>query len=110
MSCWEPDIDLMRLLEALGREIIAATELEVRQACAEEKRRSIAACRSACSKLQVEGGSAVRTARQVRELIETVSGDPSEPFDGEKWHIELRDSHHIQGAVEFGSVTCYKQH
>jgi hypothetical protein len=110
MSCWEPHIDLMQLLEALGREIIAATELEVRQACTEENARSIAACRSARSGSQVEGGSAARTARQVRELIETVSGDPSEPSDVEKWNIELRGSRHIQGAVERGSVTCYKQH
>jgi hypothetical protein len=110
MSCWEPHIDLMRLLEALGREIIAATELEVLQACTEEKGRSIAACRGAWSGSQVEGRSAGRTARQVRKLIETVSGDPSEPFDVEKWHVELRGPRHIQGAVEGGCVTCYKQH
>jgi hypothetical protein len=104
MSCWEPHIDLMRLLEALGREIIAATELEVRQACTEEKGRSIAARRSAIAviwrgpALQVQGGSsAVRTANEVRELIEAVSGDPSDPFDVEKGYIEVRGSRHIQG-------------
>jgi hypothetical protein len=111
MSCWEPHIDLMRLLEALGREIIAATELEVRQACTEEKGRSIAARRNAWPELQVEGGSsAARTAKEVRELIVAVSGDPSDPFDVEKGYIELRGSGHIQGAVEPGSSTCYKQH
>jgi hypothetical protein len=90
MSCWEPHIDLMRLLEALGGEIIAATELEVRQACTEEKGQSIAVCRSAWPELQVKvGPSAVRTANEVRELIEAVCGDPSDPFDVEKGYIEL---------------------
>jgi hypothetical protein len=111
MTCWKPHIDLMRLLEALGREIIAATELEVRQACSKEKGRLIVACRSAGPELQVQGGSsAVRTANEVRELIEAVSGDPSDPFDVEKAYIELRGSRLSQGAVEPGSLTCYKQH
>jgi hypothetical protein len=97
MSCRDPHIDLMRLLEALGREIIAATELEIRQACTEERGRLIVACRSAGPELQVQGGSsAVRTANEVRELIEAVSGDPSDPFDVEKGYIELRGSRHIQ--------------
>jgi hypothetical protein len=91
MSCWEPHIDLMRLLEALGREINAATEVEIRQACTEEKGRSIAACCSAWPELQVEGGSsAVRIANEVRELIEAVSGDPSDISFVEKGYIELR--------------------
>jgi hypothetical protein len=95
MSCWEPHIDLMRLLEALGREIIAASELEIRQACTEEKGRSIAACRSAWPELHVEGGSsAVTIANEVRELIEAVGGDPSDPFDVEKRN-KLRGLCHI---------------
>jgi hypothetical protein len=65
MSCWEPHIDLMRLLEALGREVIAATELEVRQACAEEKGRSIAACRSAWPQLQVKVGPSRKRSQGV---------------------------------------------
>lgn len=109
MSSWEPHIDLMRLLEALGTEIIAATEQELRQACTEENGWLIACCRSACSQSQVEGGSP-RIAREVRELIEAVSGESSDPFDVEKGYIELRGSRHIQGAVEPGSVTCHKQH
>jgi hypothetical protein len=34
MTNWNPDIDLIRLLEALGQEFAATTEEEVRQACA----------------------------------------------------------------------------
>jgi hypothetical protein len=52
----------------------------------------------------------VRTAKEVRELIEAVSGGPSDPFGVEKGSIGLRGSRHIQGALEPGSLTCYKQH
>jgi hypothetical protein len=65
MSRWEPHIDLMRLLEALGNEIVSTTEQEVRQACA------------------FDGWSIAMTAKlrckDVRELIDAVNGEPGEP-------------------------------
>jgi hypothetical protein len=114
MSRWEPHIDLMRLLEALGSEVVAATELEVREACAEDGW-SMARAKllwGAWPELQVEGGpSMARTAKEVRELIEAVNGDPGDPeIDVEKGHIKLRGSRHLQGVVEPGGLTCYKQH
>jgi hypothetical protein len=104
----------MRLLEALGSEIVATTELEVRQACAENER-SMATAKlrwSAWPELQVEVGSSIaRTAKEVRELIEAVNGDPDGPeIDVKKGRIELRGSRHIHGVVERGRLTCYKQH
>jgi hypothetical protein len=88
MSRWEPHIDLMRLLEALGNEIVATAELEVRQACA-------------------EGGWSVRwSVKEVRALIDAVNGDPGEPeIDVENGHIELKSSRHLQSVVEPGSRT-----
>jgi hypothetical protein len=114
MSHWDPHLDLMRLLEALGSEIVAATELEARQACAEDPW-SMARAKllwSAWPELQVEGGSSVTmTVKEVRELIEAVTGDSGDPeIAVEKVHIELRGSRHLQGAVEPGSRFCYKQH
>jgi hypothetical protein len=96
MSRWEPHIDLMRLLEALANEVVSTTEQEVRQACAED------------------GWSIAMTAklrcREVRELIDVVNGDPSEPeIDVEKGDIELRTSRHLRSVVERGSRTCHKQ-
>ena len=123
MSCWEPHIDLMRLLEALANEIVSTTEQEVRQACAENER-SMATAKlrwSAWPELQVEVGSSIaRTAKELRELIEAVNGDSDGPeidgdldgpeIDVKKGHIELRGSRHIHGVVERGRLTCYKQH
>jgi hypothetical protein len=63
MSLWDPHIDLMQLLGALGEEIAAATEGEVVQAGLEARQ------------------SLTETAREVRELIRAASGDPAEPFD-----------------------------
>jgi hypothetical protein len=64
MSRWMPHVDLTRLLEALGNEIVATTQQEVSQACVEE-------------------GSSMRSvAREVRELIGAVSGDCGEPDTG----------------------------
>jgi hypothetical protein len=67
MSLWDPHIDLVRLLNALNDEVVATTELEVAQACAEGRR------------------SLTEAAREVRELISAASGDPVEadadPFD-----------------------------
>ncbi len=96
MSRWEPHIDLMRLLEALGNEIVSTTEQEVRQACAED------------------GWSMAMTAKlrckEVRELIDAVNGEPGEPeVDVEKGHIELGTSRHLQSVAERGSHTCHKQ-
>ena len=112
MSRWEPHIDLMRLLEALARDLVATTELEVRQACAEDGWSMAKLLSSAWPELQVEGGSSMaRTAKEVRELIEAVTGDPGDAEIGvEKVHFELRGSRHLQGDVESGRRICYKQH
>jgi hypothetical protein len=99
MSQWDPDIDLMRLLNALGNEIAAATEREIFQACAEARQ------------------SLTEAAIEVRELIGAVSGDPvagdADPFDPDigpkEDRIKLEDSHH--GSIaERGSRTCCRQH
>ena len=61
MSDWNPHRDLARLIEALGRELIASGEPEVHAAC-------------------LDHGDSVRTAAQhVRELIGTLIDDPDEP-------------------------------
>ena len=61
MSDWNPHRDLARLIEALGRELVAAGEPEVRAAC-------------------LDDGDSIRTAaRDVRELIGTLIDDPDEP-------------------------------
>jgi hypothetical protein len=92
MSRWDPDIDLMRLLEALGNEVVATTEPEVRQACAET------------------GWSLRWSAREVRELINAVNGEPGEPdIDVENGDDELKSSRHLQIVVGRGSC-AYKQH
>jgi hypothetical protein len=116
MSRWDPHIDLMRLLEAFGNEVVAMTQLEVRQACAAEDGHSMAGTSkvmwSGWPALEVEGDSSMaRTAKEIRELIDAVNGDPGEPeVDADQGHIELRRSHHLQSAGEPGSRTCYKQH
>ncbi len=102
MSRWEPHIDLMRLLEALGNEIVSATEEEVRQACA------------------WDGWSIAMTAKlrckEVRELIDAASGEPDEPeVEVDKGDIELGTSRRLQSVAERGSRTghkqpCHKQH
>jgi hypothetical protein len=38
MTEWKPHIDLARLLEALSREIMATSDEDVREACAEDER------------------------------------------------------------------------
>ena len=69
MSGWAPQswpahIELARLLEALGNEVVATTEQEVRQVCC-------------------EGGWTLRgAAKEVRELIDAVNGDPDDPDAG----------------------------
>ena len=61
MTNWQPHIDLARLLEALGEEIVAATEREIHQACA-------------------EGGHSVRAAaRETRRIIGAVTRDLDDP-------------------------------
>jgi hypothetical protein len=120
MSRWEPHIDLMRLLEALANEIVAATELEVRQACAECRSTMAGTAKlmwSAWPELEVEGGSSMASsAEEVRELIDAVNGEPGEPeADIEESHIELATSRHLQSVAERGYRTghkqpCHKQH
>jgi hypothetical protein len=58
MTSWEPHVDLARLLDALGEEIVATTEQEVRQACDED-------CRSIRA-----------AANELRRLIGGAIGDP----------------------------------
>jgi hypothetical protein len=104
----------MRLLEALGNEIVTATELEVRQACAECGSTMAGTANlmwSAWSELQLEDGSSMAsTAEEVRELIDAAIGEPVEPdVDVDKGHIELRTSRHLQSVAERGSRTCRKQ-
>jgi hypothetical protein len=73
MSKWDPHIDLARLFEALGAEIVAATDEEVRQAC-------------------VRAGCAIPgAAGEVRDLIAAVSGegvDPGLPLADAGWRRE----------------------
>ena len=114
MSRWEPHIDLMRLLEALGNEIVSATELEVRRACAEDgwsMARAMELKWSEWPELQLESGSSIATtANEVRELIDAANGDPGEPeIDAENGDIEVGSSRHLQSVVE-PSRTCHKQH
>jgi hypothetical protein len=102
MSGWEPHTDLMRLLEALANEIVSTTEEEVRQACA------------------WDGWSIAMTAKlrckEIRELIEAVSGERGEPeVDVDKGHVELGPPRHPQSVTERGSrpshkQPCHKQH
>jgi len=61
MSDWNPHRDLARLIEALGRELVASGEAEVRAACLDD------------------GDSIHTAARHVRELIGTLIDDPDEP-------------------------------
>jgi len=61
MTNWQPHVDLARLLEALAEEIVAATEPEIHQACA-------------------DGRHSVRAAaRETRRIIGTVTGDLDDP-------------------------------
>ena len=115
MSRWEPHIDLMRLLEALGNEIVSMTEQDVREACAGEGWSMAMTARlrlSTWPELEVEGGvSIASTAAEVRELIDAVSCEPGDPeVDVDDGHIELRTSRHLRGIAELRSRTCHKQH
>jgi hypothetical protein len=61
MTNWQPHIDLARLLEALAEEIVAATEPEIHQGCA-------------------DGGHSVRAAaRETRRVIGAATGDLDGP-------------------------------
>jgi hypothetical protein len=61
MTNWQRHIDLARLLEALGEEIVAATDQEIHQAC-------------------TEGGHLVRAAAsEARRIIDTATGDLDDP-------------------------------
>jgi hypothetical protein len=61
MTNWQPHVDLARLLEGLAEEIVAATEPEILQACA-------------------DGGHSVRAAaRETRTIIGAVTGDLDDP-------------------------------
>jgi hypothetical protein len=64
MSGWTPHIDLARLLDALGREIVATTDQEVGTACFED------------------GDSIHAAAKDVRALIGAVIDDPDDPDAG----------------------------
>jgi hypothetical protein len=61
MNGWDPHRDLARLLEALGRELVESGPPEVRAACLDD------------------GDSIHTAARDVRELVGALIGDPDEP-------------------------------
>lgn len=61
MKGWQPHVDLGRLLEALGEEILAATDEDVLQVHREA------------------GRSMPAAAREVRKLIADVNDGPDEP-------------------------------
>jgi hypothetical protein len=64
MTTWQPHIDLARLLEALGEDIVATTQHEIKQACA-------------------EGGRSVRAeASEALRIIGMVTGDLDDPDAG----------------------------
>jgi hypothetical protein len=61
MTNWQPHVDLARLLEALAEEIVAATEPEIHQGCA-------------------DGGHSVRAAAgETRRIIGAATGDLGDP-------------------------------
>jgi hypothetical protein len=92
MSRWEPHLELMRLLDALANEITATTDDEVRQVYDEDS----------CTRA---------AAREVRELIGSVSGDPGidTDVDPTEARIELESSTHRGNVAEPGR-TCHRQH
>jgi hypothetical protein len=64
MSAWDPHRDLMGLLDALGRELVASGGPEVQAACFDD------------------GDSILTAARDVRELIGTLIDDPDDSEAG----------------------------
>jgi hypothetical protein len=64
MSAWDPHCDLVRLLAALGKELVAAGEPEVQAACFHD------------------GDSIQAAAQDVRKLIGTLIDAPDEPEAG----------------------------
>jgi hypothetical protein len=64
MSGWDPHRDLVRLLDALGRELVASAEPEVQAACFHD------------------GDSIAAAAKDVRALIGTLIDDPDDPETG----------------------------
>ena len=64
MSGWDPHRDLARLLAALGQEIVASAEPEVRAACFED------------------GDSIHAAAKDIRALIGALGDDADEPEAG----------------------------
>jgi hypothetical protein len=96
MSRWEPHLDLMRLLDALANEIAATTDYEVRRMCD-------------------EGWCTAATAKEVRELISAVSGDPSESgidadIDLHEGLIEVESPGHHGSVAEPGGRPCHRPH
>jgi hypothetical protein len=100
VSGWDPDIDLVLLLNALGEEIAATAEGEVVRACDDTRQ------------------SPAEAASEVRELISAVTGDPAEtdidPFDPDgglkKSRIELDGSRPHGIIAERGGRTHCRQH
>jgi hypothetical protein len=92
LDFWKPHLELMRLLDALANEIAATTDDEVRRVYDEDSWTKAA-------------------AREVRELIGTVSGDPGidADVDPTEARIELESSTHHGNIAEPGR-TCHRQH
>ncbi|MGY3610893.1 MULTISPECIES: hypothetical protein [unclassified Bradyrhizobium] len=63
MTRWHPSLDLARLLEALSKEILAATDKEVRQTSA------------------LQGWTIANTALEVREVIKAAHRDVTGSLD-----------------------------
>jgi hypothetical protein len=93
MSRWEPHIDLMRLLEALSTELAVTTETEVLQAGVEAR------------------WPLAEAAREVRELIGALNGDPGEAevlqsIDRTEGGVERENLRHHRSVTERGNRTC----
>jgi hypothetical protein len=81
MTGWQPDLDLQRLLAALGEELRAASDEEVRQAYGVAPR-SVAAA-----------------ARDIRKRIAAASGGQDEP-----------DSGPLAGEIARRLESCFRGH
>ena len=76
MSAWDPHRDLVRLLAALGAELVASDGLEVRAACFDD------------------GDSIHTAAGHVRALVGTLIEAPDEPAAGTRPHETVGGGEH----------------
>jgi hypothetical protein len=94
MTRWQPQLDLMRLVEALAGEIVGATDYEVQRACD-------------------EGWCTAAAAQEVRELIHAVSDPGASGIDADvdplDERADLERSTHHGNAAKPGR-TCHRPH